>query len=189
MKTEGKNGRVQHGAAALIDPPQPTDQLAVRQGQLIDGIHLPDGVDGGGAVVVGGAAAWWGRSQASGGQPTAEGLDTGARDAGVLLAQEDPDKARAPLRVLLAQGQGLGVQGVLVSLGSWATGVSRRQRPAGLACVGEESADGAWGQTEAAGQGGGTEAGSGGGDEGVADGQGDSSRHGSDLRDRGRDTP
>jgi len=189
LNTEGKNVGLQHGAAALIGLAQPTDQLAVRQGQLIDGIHLPDGVDGGGAVVVGGAAAARGGGQPGGGEPAADGLDGGSIDAGMLLAEDDPDKPGAPVGVIGTQRDGTGVQGVLVGRWSWAGGVGRRQSPASRARLAEQSADGAWWQAEAACQGSSADALNGSGDEGVTRGQRDRSRHGKDLPDCGWDIP
>jgi hypothetical protein len=151
----GENGRAQHGAAALIDQPQPADALAGLQRHQLGGVDLPDRVRRRGpAEVRRPAAAGGGRAEPGLVEPAPEGALAGDRVAGAVAPQQDAQQAEAPGGVVAAQGHAEVAEGVGGRGG--VPRVARRQRGgAAVAQAAAEVADAAGGQAQRGGDGGG----------------------------------
>ena len=105
---------MQEGPAALIDHPQPAHARAAAEAELVDGVHLPDLVRLAGPVRVGvRPRPRWGGRELLLAEPARQGALSGHGQAGVGIAEADPDEAGAPAGVLLAQGQGLQAERVV----------------------------------------------------------------------------
>jgi hypothetical protein len=85
-------------------------------------------------------------------QPALQGTFAGQRAAGLGLEQPDADVAGAPARVLLAQGQDLVADRVVLGGPSRAGGIVGRQAVRVLAAAAQQVADGAHRQAPALGE-------------------------------------
>jgi len=153
--------------------------LAVGQGQLFDGVHLPDVMDSLRRLPLPGGLATGGRGRSPGPPPPAlEGADAGDAEAGVQQRQADADEASPPGGVGAAQEQGLLDEVVSRGLARVGRPVLRR---AGFAAVAAELLQqvlhGARGEVQAARDGAAIESLVVEGSDALADGPGNGSRH------------
>jgi hypothetical protein len=134
QRPEGKNGRPQNGATALIDDPQPTHALAGAQANEFFGIDLPDCVGPTRPCrIAGRAAALRGGTQTRLVEPALQRPLGGQRCREGLPGQVNANETGAPGRVLLAEGERLIVK-ELICRAAWpvARGVGGGELRVGL---------------------------------------------------------